>query len=80
MGAIALILSFGANLHFDGHRTGIPLPFFVIAHLPLLNSSVASRWITYFWLFAALLLTLLLDAIFVVVAGCAASAAPARRR
>ena len=58
MGAIALILSFGSNLHFDGHRTGIPLPFFVIAHLPLLDSSVASRWITYFWLFAALLLTL----------------------
>ena len=64
MGAIALIMSLGSHLHYDGHRTGIPLPFFVIAHLPLLDSSVAARWITYFWLFAALLLALLLDAIY----------------
>jgi hypothetical protein len=68
MGAIALIMSFGSHLHYDGHRTGIPLPFDVIAHLPLLDSSVAARWITYFWLFAALLLTLLLDAVFQAVA------------
>ena len=68
MGGIALILSFGSHLHYDGHRTGIPLPFFLIAHLPLLDSSVASRWITYFWLFAALLLTLLLDATYKAVA------------
>jgi hypothetical protein len=62
MGAIALIMSFGARLHFDGHRTGIPFPFFLVAHLPLLDSSVAARWIMYFWLFAALLLAFLLDA------------------
>jgi len=68
MGAIGLIFSFGSHLHYDGHRTGIPLPFFVVAHTPLLDSSVAARWITYFWLFAALLLTLLLDAIFTAVA------------
>jgi len=68
MGAVALIMSFGSQLHYDGHRTGIPLPYYVIAHLPLLDSSVASRWITYFWLFAALLLTLLLDAAYQAVA------------
>ena len=62
MGAIALLLSFGSHLHVDGHRTGIPLPFLVIEHLPLLDSSVAARWVTYFWLFAALLLALVLDA------------------
>jgi len=62
MGAIALLFSFGSHLHVDGHRTGIPLPFVVIEHLPLLDSSVAARWVTYFWLFAALLLALLLDA------------------
>ena len=62
MGAIALLLSFGSHLHVDGHRTGIPLPFLAIAHLPLLDSSVAARWVTYFWLFAALLLALVLDA------------------
>jgi hypothetical protein len=44
------------------------MPFIVIEHLPLLNSSVASRWITFFWLFAALLLALLVDATYKVVA------------
>ncbi len=68
MGAIALVLSMGSHLHVDGHRTGIPLPFIVIEHLPLLNSSVASRWVTYFWLFAALLLTLIVDAVYKAVA------------
>jgi hypothetical protein len=68
MGAIALIMSFGAHLHFDGRRTGIPLPFFVVAHLPLLDSSVAARWITYFWLFAALLLAFVLDATYKALA------------
>ena len=67
MGALALVMSMGSHLHLDGHRTGIPLPFIVIEHLPLLNSSVASRWIAYFWLFASLLLALLLDAVFAAV-------------
>ena len=35
MGVIALILSMGSGCTVDGHRTGIPLPFIVIAHLPL---------------------------------------------
>ena len=68
MAAIALVLSLGSHLHVDGHRTGIPLPFIVIAHVPLLDSSVASRWITYFWLFAALLLALILEAVYNAVA------------
>ncbi len=68
MGALGLVMSMGSELHVDGHRTGIPLPFIVIAHLPLLDSSVASRWITYFWLFAALLLALVLDAVYQVAA------------
>jgi hypothetical protein len=63
MAAFALLMSMGSHLHVDGHRTGIPLPFFVIEHLPLLNSSIASRWVTYFWLFAALLLALIVDGV-----------------
>ena len=63
MGASALVLSLGPHLHVDGHRTDIPLPFIVLTHVPLLDSSEAARWETYFWLFAALLLALLLDAV-----------------
>src|SRR6202008_1195696 len=61
MAAIALVLSVGPHLHIDGHLTRFPLPFIVLAHLPLLESSEAARWVTYFWLFAALLLVLTLD-------------------
>ncbi len=63
MGAIALVLSLGTHLHVDGHRTGIPLPYTVLARLPLMENAIASRWITYAWLFAALILALVLDAL-----------------
>jgi hypothetical protein len=63
MAGAALVLSMGTVLHVDGHRTGVPLPFDVIAHLPLFNSSVAARWIVYFWVFAALLVALGVDAV-----------------
>lgn len=64
MGALAMLVSMGSYLHVDGHRTGIPLPFIVMSHLPLLDSSVASRYASFFWLFAALLLALILDLVY----------------
>jgi hypothetical protein len=63
MAAAAMVLSMGSYLHFDGHRTAIPLPFIVLAHLPLLSSGAAARYVSSFWLFAALLLALTLDRI-----------------
>ena len=53
MAVIAMVLSMGTYLHVDGHRTGVPLPFIVLAHLPLLQSGIASRYTGLFWLFAA---------------------------
>ncbi len=64
MAAAGMLLSMGSVLHVDGHLTGIPLPFTVLAHLPLLNSSIASRYVAFFWLFAALLLAIIIDAVF----------------
>jgi len=61
MAAAAMVLSMGSYLHVDGHRTAIPLPFIVLAHLPLLSSGSAARYVFFFWLFAALLLALTLD-------------------
>jgi len=63
MGASALLVSMGTRLHVAGHRTPIRLPFIVFTHLPLFDSSVAARWITYFWLFAALILAVTIDAV-----------------
>lgn|GEM_PF-2049382 len=59
----ALVLSMGSRLHIDGHRTRIPLPFIFLAHLPLLDSSVAVRYMLFFWLFAALILAIVADRI-----------------
>ena len=56
-----MLLSMGSHLHVDGHRTPVPLPFIVLAHLPLLDSGSASRYVSLFWLFAALLLAMTLD-------------------
>jgi hypothetical protein len=61
MAAIVMVLSMGSYLHVDGHLTPVPLPFIVLAHLPLLDSGSASRYVSLFWLFAALLLAMTLD-------------------
>jgi hypothetical protein len=64
MAVAAMVLSMGTVLHVDGHRTGIPLPFTVLAHLPLLDSGIASRYVAFFWLFAALVLAFIIDAVY----------------
>ena len=61
MATATMLLSMGSYLHVDGHRTAVPLPFIVLAHLPLLSSGSAARYVIFFWLFAALLLVLILD-------------------
>jgi dolichyl-phosphate beta-glucosyltransferase len=64
MAAAGMLLSMGSFIHIDGHKTGIPLPFAVLAHLPLLDSGAASRYVEFFWLFAALLLAVFVDALY----------------
>ena len=64
MAVAGMLLSMGSYLHIDGHKTGIPLPFDVLAHLPLFESGAASRYVEFFWLFAALLLGLFVDALY----------------
>ncbi len=61
MAAAAMVLSMGSRLHVDGYRTVVRLPFIVLAHLPLVSSGSAARYVLFFWLFAALLFTLTLD-------------------
>jgi hypothetical protein len=62
MALMTVLLSMGSRLHVDGSRTSIPLPFAALTHLPLLDSGIAARYMGLFWLFAALLLAVVLDA------------------
>lgn len=64
MAGVALVLSLGSNLQVDGYRTGVPLPYTLLAHLPLLNGAIPARWFSYVWLFVALLLALIVDALY----------------
>ncbi len=68
MAVAGMLLSMGSYLHVDGHRTWFPLPFIVLAHLPLLDGSAASRYVEFFWLFAALLFVVTIDALYVELA------------
>jgi hypothetical protein len=41
---LAALLSFGPHLGIDGHRTSVPGPFLLIAHLPFLANILPSRF------------------------------------
>jgi hypothetical protein len=68
MAVVALVLSMGSHLQFAGHHTGLPLPFDVLTHLPVVKSLTAVRLMEYFWLFAALLLALIVEAVYSALA------------
>ncbi len=42
-GGVFLILSCGPRLRFDGHRTALPMPYALLARLPLFNSALPLR-------------------------------------
>jgi hypothetical protein len=64
MAAVGFVLSMGSYLHVHGTKTAVPLPFDVLAHLPLIQSGAASRYVLFFWLFAALVFSCALDALY----------------
>ena len=61
-GVAAVVLSLGPRLMFAGHSTGIPLPFEVLSHLPLLRDQIPFRYSLYIQLAASLLLAVGVDA------------------
>jgi len=64
MGVAALVISMGAELHYDSRFLGVPLPFAVLLHVPLLDSQIASRYSVYMWLFVALLVAMIADVLY----------------
>ena len=50
------VISMGDSLRINGWDTHIPLPFTILRRLPLLESSIASRWTLFLWLLLALII------------------------
>lgn len=61
MAAAAWLLSLGPRLLIDGHRTVMPLPFDLFAHLPILNSLLAGRFTLFIDLFAGFVVGIGID-------------------
>jgi hypothetical protein len=61
LGVVAWVLSLGERLHVAGFETGVPLPYAVVAHLPVLHNMAAVRFSLYVVLCAALVLAVGLD-------------------
>ncbi|MDA8313433.1 MAG: hypothetical protein M0Z46_23015 [Actinomycetota bacterium] len=61
MAAIAAILALGPQLVVDGHHTGVPLPAWVLEHLPLLKGILDVRFSLFVQMAAAAALAVGLD-------------------
>ena len=67
MMAIALILSLGSFLYFDHVDTHFPLPFIVLAHVPIVDGLIATRFSLFTDLFGAGLLAIGVNEVYVRV-------------
>lgn len=61
LGVVAWVLSLGERLHVAGEETGVPLPYSLVAQLPVLHNMAAVRFSLYVVLCAALVLAVGLD-------------------
>ena len=61
LGVAAFIFGLGARLTVNGKATGIPLPFTVFRHLPVVQNLQASRFSLYVQLAAAIIFAVGLD-------------------
>ena len=61
--AVVVVLALGPSLWVGGHDTGVPLPFRLVEHLPLLESLISVRLSSYAVLLSAFLLAVGLDAL-----------------
>ena len=64
MAVVAFVLSLGQRLYVDGHYTKIPLPFEVLAHVPLLRSLLATRFSLFTVMFVAGIVSIGLDELY----------------
>ena len=64
MAAVAFVLSLGSPLYVDGRNTHVPLPFVVLAHLPLLDGFLAVRFSLFTTIFCAVIVAIGFDQLY----------------
>jgi len=67
MAAVAMILSMGSPLYVDQHNTHVPLPFTLLAHIPIVDGLIATRFSLFTYLFGASALAAGLDELYLRV-------------
>jgi hypothetical protein len=60
---ISLILSLGSTLYVGGHDTHLPLPFIVLAHLPLAQGILSTRFSLFTILFGSAIVAIGIDVV-----------------
>jgi len=63
---IIAILSLGPHLHVAGHQLPLPLPWWIPAHLPVLENILPARMMIYVYLAAAITFSFLLRALWLI--------------
>ena len=64
--AIIALLSLGPHLHVAGHQLALPLPWWIPAHLPLLENILPARMMVYVFLAAAIPFAFLLRMLWLI--------------
>jgi hypothetical protein len=59
--ALCYLVTLGPSLNVDGHSTGLPLPYRLLLHVPLLYDAISIRFFAFGYLFIALALALILE-------------------
>ncbi len=62
-GAVMAVLSLGPNLRVAGHVTGVPMPWALFTHLPLVRFAVTGRLVVFTWLAVAVIAAAIVRAV-----------------
>ncbi len=79
LAAISFVLSLGSTLYVDGRDTHVPLPFAILAHLPVVQGLLSTRFALYTVLFGSAVIAIGLDTLRERMAAAPAVRASSRR-
>ena len=80
LAAISFVLSLGSALYVDGHDTHVPLPFAILANLPIVDGLLSVRFALYTGFFGAAVVAIGIDALHLRVANSLYTSGSSRER